>query len=117
MTWSDLSSILLERFPDTLSTDPMDLLEQLKQISSVNAYIDSYEAWMTEMKREMSYLVQEFFVDRFISGLKEGIKHHVQCQKPNSLLSAYWYARQYEKAYLYANKRIQAPALVPKQQP
>jgi hypothetical protein len=38
----------------------------------------------------------------------------VQCQKPDSLLSAYWYARQYEKAYLSANKRILAPALAPK---
>jgi hypothetical protein len=116
MTWSDLSSILIEHFPDTTSSDPMDLLQQLKQLSSVNAYIDSYEAWMTQMKRERTYLVQEFFVDRFISGLKEGIKHHVQCQKPDSLLSAYWYARQYEKAYLSANKRILAPALAPRQQ-
>jgi hypothetical protein len=107
---------LIKRIPDTTSSDPMDLLQQLKQLSSVNAYIDSCEAWMTQMKRERTYSVQEFFVDRFISGLNEGVKHHVQCQKPNSLLSAYWYARQYEKAYLSANKRIQAPALAPRQQ-
>jgi hypothetical protein len=106
MTWSDLSSILIERFPDTISSDPMDLLHHLKQLSSVNAYIDSYEAWMTQMKRERTYLVKEFFVDRFISGLKEGIKHHVQCQKPDSLLSTYWYARQYEKPICLLTKEL-----------
>jgi hypothetical protein len=43
------------------------------------------------------HLPQDFFVDRFVSGLKEDIKHHVQCQKPADFLSANWYARQYEK--------------------
>jgi hypothetical protein len=75
----------------------MDQLQLLKQVTTVNAYIDSYETWMTQMKRERNYLPQDFFVDRFISGLKETIKHQVQCQKPESLLSAYWYAKQYDK--------------------
>jgi hypothetical protein len=60
---------------------------------------------MTQMKRERSYLPQDFFVDRFVSGLKDSIKHSVQCQKPATLLSAYWYARQYEKAYLSTTKK------------
>jgi len=60
---------------------------------------------MTLMKRDRPYLPHDFFVDRFISGLKEGIKHTVPCQKPTTLLSAYWYARQYEKAYMSTNKK------------
>jgi hypothetical protein len=114
MSWDELSSILLERFPDLLAPDPMDQLQQLKQISTVNAYIDTYETWMTQMKRERTYLPNEFFVDRFISGLKEGIKHNVQCQKTDSLLSAYWYARQYEKAYLSNTKRNITPLAAPR---
>jgi hypothetical protein len=51
MSWSDLSSVLLERFPDTMAADPMDQLQQLKQLSIVNIYIDPYESWMTQMKR------------------------------------------------------------------
>jgi len=109
-SWADLGQILLQRFPDAVTSDPMDQLQQLKQTSSVNAYIDAYEAWMTQMKRERSYLPQDFFVDRFISGLKEGIKHTVQCQKPETLLSAYWFARQYEKAYLSSSKTWTAPS-------
>jgi hypothetical protein len=44
-------------------------------------------------------------VDRFISGLKDNIKHTVLCQKPDTLLSAYWYSRQYEKSYLSSARR------------
>jgi hypothetical protein len=96
MSWSDLSLVLLERFPDT-----------------VNIYIDQYESWMTRMKSSRPYLPPEFFVERFVSGLIEGIKHNVQCQKPHSHLSAYWFVRQYEKAYLSgAKKAINPPPTV-----
>jgi hypothetical protein len=106
LSWEQLSQVLIDHFLDTVPNDPMDQLQLLKQVTSVNAYIDTYETWMTQMKRERPYLPQDFFVDRFISGLKENIKHNVHCQKPESLLSAYWYARQYEKAFLSAMKRV-----------
>ena len=67
------------------------------------------------MKRDKPYLQTDFFVDRFISGLKEGIRHAVLCQKPATLASAYWYARQYEKSYLANNRRPANP--VPNQRP
>jgi hypothetical protein len=77
MTWPELSQVLIDRFPDTIANDPMDQLQLLKQNTTVNAYIDQYEQWMTQMKRERSYLPQDFFVDRFTSGLKDSIKHLV----------------------------------------
>ena len=88
----------------------MELLQTLKQMTTVNGYIDAYEQWMTLMKREKPYLQTDFFIDRFISGLKEGIRHTVLRQKPDSLMSAYWYARLYEKAHLANNKRPIIPA-------
>jgi hypothetical protein len=60
---------------------------------------------MTLLKRGRSYLPQDFFVDRFVSGLKDNIKHTIQCQKPDSLLSTYWYAIQYENSYPSTNMR------------
>jgi hypothetical protein len=77
MTWPELSQVWLDRFLDTIASDPMDQLQLLKQTTTVNAYIDQYEQWMTQMKRERSYLPQDFFVDRFTSGLKDSIKHQV----------------------------------------
>ena len=90
ISWNALCHVLIERFPDIQSADPMDRLQHLKQMTTVDAYIIAYEPWMTLMKRDRPYLPQEFFVDRFVSGLKDNIKHNVQCQKPNTLLSAYW---------------------------
>nr|XP_051192241.1 uncharacterized protein LOC127305750 [Lolium perenne]XP_051192242.1 uncharacterized protein LOC127305750 [Lolium perenne]XP_051192243.1 uncharacterized protein LOC127305750 [Lolium perenne] len=110
LSWTELCRILLDRFPDSQTADPMEQLQLLKQVTSVNNYIDSYELWMAQMKRERTYLPQDFFVDRFMSGLKDTIKHTVQCQKPESLLSAYWYARQYEKSHLSTTRRPPIPA-------
>jgi hypothetical protein len=113
LTWQELSQVLIDRFPNATANDHMDQLQLLKQNTTVNAYIDQYEQWMMQMKRERSYLPQDFFVDRFTSGLKDCIKHLVQCQKPETLLSAYWYARKYEQAYLLNVKKAAPPAPVP----
>ena len=75
----------------------------------INSYINAYEDWMQVIKRDMPYLTTSFFVDRFIGGLKDNIKHMVQCQKPETLLSTYWHARQYEKSYLSTTRKTQAP--------
>jgi hypothetical protein len=77
MTWSDFCQLLIDRFPDSASIDPMVQLQHLKQVSSVDQYINAYESWMTQMKRGHTYLPQDFFVDRFLSGLKDNIKHAV----------------------------------------
>ncbi|KAK1629780.1 hypothetical protein QYE76_004095 [Lolium multiflorum] len=65
-------------FPSTVCTDPMDQMQQLQQINTVNNYIDTFEQWMTAMKRNRPYLPADFFVDRFISGLKDNIKHQLE---------------------------------------
>jgi hypothetical protein len=52
---------------------------------------------MQVMKRGRNYLPSDFFVDRFISGLNENIRHLVQRHQPESLMKGYYFARQYEK--------------------
>jgi hypothetical protein len=91
LSWEQLSQILIDRFPDAVSNDPMDQLQLLKQVTSVNSYIDAYETWMTQMKRERTYLPQDFFVDRFVSGLKEtssirsNAKNLTHCSRPTGM--------------------------------
>jgi hypothetical protein len=77
--------------------DPMQQLQQLKHRTTVDSYITEYESWMQIMKRGRQYLPDDFFIDKFISGLNDSIKHAVQCHCPTSLLRAYWFARQIEK--------------------
>jgi hypothetical protein len=97
MSWAELGKVLIERFPDTVTVDPMEQLQHLRQRTTVDNYINSYESWMHVMKRGRVYLPTDFFVERFISGLSESIRHLVQCQQPVSLMSAYYMARQYGK--------------------
>jgi hypothetical protein len=52
---------LLEKFPDAVTSDPMELLQQLKQTTTVDVYIDTYENWMTLMKRG-GVIYHNFFV-------------------------------------------------------
>jgi hypothetical protein len=71
ISWTDLCRVLLERFPDGQHIDPMEQLQLLKQVTTIDQYINAYETWMTLMKRDRKYLPHDFFVDRFLSGLKD----------------------------------------------
>jgi hypothetical protein len=89
MNWIQFCELLLDRFPDSGVHESMEQFQQLKQLSTVNQYIDSFEEWMTAMKRDHHYLPEFFFTLRFLSGLKDTIKHTVKCHKPPDLRSAY----------------------------
>jgi hypothetical protein len=117
MNWQQFCELLLDRFPDAGAHESMDRFQQLKQQTTVNTYIDTFEEWMTLMKRDHTYLPEYFFTLRFISGLKETIKHAVKTHKPPDLRAAYWYARQEELSYLSVNKKQSNITVTPRTQP
>jgi hypothetical protein len=77
ISWADLCCVVLECFPEGQHIDPMEHLQLLKQVSTVDQYINAYKTWMTLMKRDRTYLPHDFFVNRFLSGLKYNINYHV----------------------------------------
>jgi hypothetical protein len=103
-------SLLCERFPGASADDSMEQCQVLKQVNIVDNYIDQFEEWMTLMRRDHNYLPENFFL-RFLSGLKETIKHDTKCHKPTTLCATYWFARQQEQSYLSNNKKF--PTNVP----
>jgi hypothetical protein len=62
------------------------------------------------MKHDHPYLPESFFLLRFISGLKDTIKHDTQCHQPATLRNAYWFARKQELSYMCNNKKTPASA-------
>jgi hypothetical protein len=88
----------------------MELCQQLKQTSTVEHYIEQFEQWMLDMKRDHSYLPEGFFLLRFITGLKDTIKHDTQCHKPATLRAAYWFARKQELSYMSNKKSLGGPS-------
>jgi hypothetical protein len=83
----------------------MEQCQVLKQLNTVDNYIDQFEDWMSLMKKDHPYLTEHFFLLRFLSGLKDTIKHDTKCHKPSTLRAAYWFARQQEQSYLSNNKK------------
>jgi hypothetical protein len=104
MNWQQFRELLLDRFPDAGAQESMDNFQHLKQMTTVNAYIDAFEEWMMRMKKDHPYLPENLFTLRFITGLKDTLKHVVITHKPPDLRSAFWYARQEEQAYLSVTK-------------
>jgi hypothetical protein len=108
MNWPQFCALLCERFPSPGAEESMELCQQLKQVNTVDHYIDQFEDWMTAMRKDHPYLPEGFFLLRFICGLKETIKHDIQCHKPPTLRAAYWFARKQEMSYLSNNKKQHA---------
>jgi hypothetical protein len=61
-----------------MTIDPIEQLQQLKQRTKVDSYINPYESWMQVMKRGRAYLPTDFSVDIFMSGFNENVRHLVQ---------------------------------------
>uniref|UniRef100_A0ACD5TIY0 Uncharacterized protein n=1 Tax=Avena sativa TaxID=4498 RepID=A0ACD5TIY0_AVESA len=116
MNWQQFCELLLDRFPDAGAHESMDQFHQLKQYTTVNTYIDTFEEWMTLMKIDHHYLPEYLFTLRFISGLKDALKHAVKTHKPPDLRAAYWYARQEELALLSITKRQNTVTITNRQQ-
>jgi hypothetical protein len=124
LNWTQFCDLLCDRFPAAGEHESMEQFQHLKQHGSVNQYIDQFEEHMVQMQRDHPYLTDNFFLLRFIAGLKDTVKHLVKSHNPSTLRSAYWHARQQEQAYLSATKRTPLPQqtraagqFLPKQQP
>jgi hypothetical protein len=59
-----------------------------------------FEEMMALMQMDYPELIEPYFVNSFIAGLKEGIKHYVIPHSPQSLCDVYWKAKELEKDIL-----------------
>jgi hypothetical protein len=94
LNWTQFCQLICERFPVPGEHESMEQFQHLRQTGTVNQYIDIFEEYMICMQRDHSYLTDNFFLLRFISGLKETVKHAVKSHNPSTMKSAYWHARQ-----------------------
>jgi hypothetical protein len=61
----------------------MEQFHLLKQTTTVSNYIDNFEEHMLLMKRDHPYLTDNFFLLRFLAGLKGSVKHSVKSHNPS----------------------------------
>lgn len=69
---------------------------KLKQMGSVDEYIQKFEELKSYMTQRNRHLDEDYFVKSFISGLKEDVRVMVEMLLPNTLNQAIFMARKQE---------------------
>ncbi|KAL5701100.1 hypothetical protein ACHQM5_026475 [Ranunculus cassubicifolius] len=96
LQWSEFTEKLKFRFYEDTSENVVAEFNRLSQTSSVQQYLDRFEELYPLMLLRNKGLTESFFVDCFIGGLKEEIRHTVLMFKPITLHHAVSLARLQE---------------------
>jgi hypothetical protein len=122
MQWSVFTNMVLDRFSPVSHYGVVEQFNQTKQVSSVNDYILIFEEQMGIMQRAHPQMTESYYVQAFIVGLKDIIKHYLIPHNPISLIDCYWKARELEKGNLakktfaYSQSSYQKPLCIQFQQ-
>ncbi|KAL2243477.1 UNVERIFIED_CONTAM: hypothetical protein Sindi_0465700 [Sesamum indicum] len=95
-TWQELIVNVLERFEDLDYEKVVTEFNKLHQETAVNAYLEKFEEPEAQMLIFNKQLSEEFFMMKFISGLKDEIKGHVATLRSVTLNQAIMLARKQE---------------------
>ncbi|KAL2228966.1 UNVERIFIED_CONTAM: hypothetical protein Sindi_1876300 [Sesamum indicum] len=87
-TWQELIVIVLEQFEDLDYERVVTEFNKLHQETTVNPYLEKFEELEAQMLIFNKHLGVEFFMMKFISGLKEEIKGYVVTMKSTTLNQA-----------------------------
>ncbi|GJV84972.1 transposon ty3-G gag-pol polyprotein [Tanacetum coccineum] len=93
LTWTEFTTALLDRFGPTDYEDPSESLHRLTQVTTVAAYIETFE----RLSQRVDGLPESFLCGCFIGGLKEEIRLEVKLKKPRRLSEAIGLARLVEE--------------------
>ncbi|EEE62873.1 hypothetical protein OsJ_17676 [Oryza sativa Japonica Group] len=120
LSWPEFKTMLCQRFAAKSKIEITETFRNLKQYGSVDSYIDKFEDTMTLVKRSNPTLTKDYFLDYFISGLKDNIKRPLKSLSIYSLVTAYEHARNYDVIPRSANtssvpSNRKTPKIPPKQ--
>ncbi|PWA98195.1 hypothetical protein CTI12_AA000110 [Artemisia annua] len=74
ITWGDFTQDVVRRFTSSEHTNPQAEFNKLRQISTLDVYLDEFEELRAYVVAKQPGLTDEYFMSSFISGLKEEIK-------------------------------------------
>ncbi|XP_012844847.1 PREDICTED: uncharacterized protein LOC105964883, partial [Erythranthe guttata] len=104
--WHTFVEMVLERFCEEEEESLVETFNKLKQEHSVDAYRDKFEELKAFMLHTNRTLSEAYFINSFISGLKDEIKSMVRLLKPQTLKEAMSKAKLQEKAIEQLNKSL-----------
>lgn len=99
LPWHVFCTMLDERFNNVSEYELVEQIHNLKQVGSVEEYVNKFKELVSSVKRTNPTLPHSYYLSRFISGLRGHIKYQVQCHKSLAPSDAYWYAKRLEQAH------------------
>ncbi|KAF5184198.1 hypothetical protein FRX31_026215, partial [Thalictrum thalictroides] len=90
--WLEFSDAIRSRFSTEAQENIVGDFNKLKQVTTVIDYQDKFEELKALLLLENKHLTEKYFVDSFISGLKDEIKHqelppvHLEISFPSHLI-------------------------------
>lgn len=120
LSWPEFKTMVCQRFAAKSKIEITETFRNLKQYGSVDSYIDKFEETMALVKRSNPTLTRDYFLDYFISGLKDHIKRPLKSLSIYSLVTAYEHACNYDVIPRSANtssvpSNRKTPKIPPKQ--
>ena len=104
VSWEMFVENLCARFTDSSHENIVGEFIKLQQVSTVNAYQEKFESLKPLVLSKNKGLSEEFFVDSFLSGLKDEIRLTIKMFNPKTLNHAYSLARLQEATLEFAKK-------------
>ncbi|KAL5709880.1 hypothetical protein ACHQM5_020511 [Ranunculus cassubicifolius] len=96
MSWNEFQERIRARFDEEVYENVVGEFSKLIQTGSLQEYLDKFEALQPLVLLKNKGLSESFFIDSFISGLKDEIRHTVQMFQPNNFTQAVSIARLQE---------------------
>jgi hypothetical protein len=96
LSWSEFAIMINNRFAAETSIEFIDNFKHSEQNLFVASYNDSFEELMGKIRMRNPNLIEDYFVDCFISRQKNYIKVPLRSYAPSTLVHAYSLARNYE---------------------
>ena len=94
--WEDFVVDVCARFGDELGSHVVEEFNKLKQTGPIEDYLEKFEELKSLMLIKNPSLPNDYFVDSFIGGLDDNIKHFAKAFNPKTLPEAVKYARLQE---------------------
>ncbi|KAJ3684911.1 hypothetical protein LUZ61_014075 [Rhynchospora tenuis] len=119
--WPMLVEEVLDRFQSYNTSNPVGEFKRVQQTGKVLDYIRQFERAKSRLMKETKIRSTVFFIQGFIEGLKEEIRHAVEVLDPISLNQAFYFVRKAELNLEGVDRRnrnwVKPPVYQPTTQP
>lgn len=114
LLWPEFTKLICQRFSTAGYENVVGQFNKLVQKGKVEDYITQFDELKTYVMAQEGFHRESYYVDNFVSGLKEEIAQYLYNQKPKSMQEARDLARGQEHFLTVLDKRYKATSVTAK---